>query len=267
MRIFKLVLFVALLFFTAMAWAQGPAGVDRGLHNLSTTGIDPDPYLGYPGSSLYSTNTSRVCVFCHTPHGGTLDGPLWNRNNPAPAGGWTHYNSAAISIDLGLSVSRPPNAESMLCLSCHDGSIAVTHVINPPNELDGQPIKTEFGGDLDNAIYGDIINDGPGKRIGASRADTAGTGQLFDDHPISFSYDDVYFSDEYQLGSRTGELRASGIAAGLGVRFYGSSNNVECSSCHDPHVDYSPLTGNTAYDPFLIMSNSGSNLCLACHVK
>jgi hypothetical protein len=264
MRIFKLVLIIALLFIPVLTWAFG---VTNGLHNLGKWGVDPDPYLGYPGSSLYATNTDRVCVFCHTPHGGTLDGPLWNRDNPAPAGGWSHYNSAAISIDLGLSVSRPPSAESMLCLSCHDGSIAVTHVINPPNDLDGEPIETMFGGDENAEISYDIYTAGPGKRIGASWAENTGEGQLFDDHPISFSYDEVYWSTEYQLGSRVGELRESSLAEGRGVKFFGPTKRVECSSCHDPHVDYAPLTGDPAFDPFLIMSNAGSNLCLACHNK
>jgi len=34
---------------------------------------------------------------------------------------------------------------------------------------------------------------------------------------------------------------------------------VECASCHDPHVS-DTLT-------FLRMDNTGSALCLACHVK
>jgi len=34
---------------------------------------------------------------------------------------------------------------------------------------------------------------------------------------------------------------------------------VECSSCHDPH--------DNTYGSFLVEDNSGSALCLRCHVK
>ena len=35
--------------------------------------------------------------------------------------------------------------------------------------------------------------------------------------------------------------------------------SVECASCHDPHTDANPT--------FLRVSNTGSGVCLACHVK
>jgi hypothetical protein len=51
-----------------------------------------------------------------------------------------------------------------------------------------------------------------------------------------------------------------------GVRFFGATNYIECSTCHDPHVNYS-ASGDPAYTPFLITPNTNSNLCLACHIK
>jgi hypothetical protein len=264
MRIFNVMLFIALLLIPVLTLAKGPANVTNGLHNLSGTGVDPY-WLATPGSSLYVTDEDEVCVFCHTPHGGTLDAPLWNKNGPAPASGWTHYNSATMSIDPGLSVSRAPNEESLVCLSCHDGSISVNHVINLPNDRDGATIKSLGFGEEDVRIYNDIYTGGPGKRIGASPGNGGGTGQLQDDHPISFSYNQVLASDDYLVtGSKYNTLKSVSIAEGAGVAFFGGSNNVECSSCHDPHVDY---ISNPAYSPFLIMPNSGSALCLACHTK
>ena len=264
MRIFKLMLFVALLFMPVLTWAKGPADVTHGLHNLSASGVDPwDPNT--PGSSLYATNTEQVCVFCHTPHGGNLNSPLWNRANPN-ATSFTHYNSVALSTDLGLSATRPVSPESLICLSCHDGSISVNHVTNEPNDLNGLPIKDFYGGE-DTKIEYDIYEGGPGKRIGASWANNTGTGDLSDDHPISFSYTAVLASDTYTLGPKGGTLKPvnSAVLGGDGVRFFGgAAARVECSSCHDPHVDY--IT-HTEYTPFLIMSNAGSDLCLACHTR
>lgn len=244
------------------ALAKGAPGVANGIHNLSATGVDP--FFGTPGSSFYATDEDEICVFCHAPHGGSLTGPLWNRNNPASA--WTHYSSPTLSSYMqGLAIGRAVSNESLLCMSCHDGSISVNHLINPPNDRVA-PILTTFNNNPNTEII-DIFGS-VGARIGGSPGNTAGTGDLSDDHPISFSYDSVLASAEYQpAGSKFGELRDVATAsayAGEGVRFYGAGNRVECSSCHDPHVDY---LADNQYSPFLIMPNSGSNLCLACHNK
>ena len=45
----------------------------------------------------------------------------------------------------------------------------------------------------------------------------------------------------------------AGIDAGIDQPF------VECASCHDPHSEVNPT--------FLRVSNNGSAVCLACHVK
>lgn len=250
----KLTVFLGVvLFFISPVWAKGTQGVANTVHNLSTSGI----------SFQYgSTNVDEICVFCHTPHGGVLTGPLWNHSMPA-ADSFTHYNSATLSdsLRLGEDADRPVNDESLLCMACHDGSVAIDHLINPPNSLNGQPVK------LANQVNVKQLPDGddPWARIGAALGAPLGNGMLGDDHPISFSYDAVWNDPMYQTGSKVGELHDSAAAILAGVRFFRSENNVECSSCHDPHVDYE--TADLDHKPFLIMSNSGSALCLACHNK
>ncbi|AMV73357.1 putative extracellular tetraheme cytochrome c [Desulfuromonas sp. DDH964] len=245
-----------LLLCSGLAFAKGTAGVANTWHNLSTTGP-------VAGMASYATNEDEVCIFCHTPHGGNTTGPLWNRSLPG-ASTYTQYNSVTLSSYLqGLSASRPVNDESLLCLSCHDGTISVNHLLNTSNDI-GIP-ETTF------VMMGDptdthIINLGAG-------GPNLGT-DLSDDHPISFSYDSVLGDAIYQPGgARVGQLRSVGTTVditsalgwqGEGVRFFGADHRVECSSCHDPHVDY--IT-NTAYRPFLIRPNTGSALCLACHNK
>jgi hypothetical protein len=268
MRIFTLMLFLALLFMPVLTWAKGTPGVAHGVHNLSATGVMQN-WDGTAVDSLYATNTEQICVFCHTPHGGSLTAPLWNRANP-DANSFTHYNSVALSTDLSLSVNRQVSQESLICLSCHDGTISVLHVTNEPNDLNGAPIKDFYGGE-DTKITYDIYDGSPGKAIGASLADNRSVGDLSDDHPISFSYADMLLSDSYNgLGPKSGTLKSVEAAeqGGDGVRFFGgAAAYVECSSCHDPHVNYILPSGDPAYGPFLIMSNSGSALCLACHTK
>ena len=261
-----MVVLCLVLFTSSLAWGggvfSGASDVSVGSHNLSTSG--PSPFG-------YNTDEDSICVFCHTPHGGTLDGPLWNRGSAIEGfeggAGWIHYNSATLSTNLqGLSTSRPPSPESMLCLSCHDGSLSVNHVINAPNDREGAPILSDSTNNPDTKII-DFFGD-PGARIGGKRGfGTSGnTGDFSDDHPFSFSYTNVLASDEYQAGNaKENTLWNEGTAVANGVQFFGgSSNNVECSSCHDPHVNHKD---NPEYSPFLIMPNTGSALCLACHRK
>ncbi len=258
MKLLNVIVVFLVLIVATNAWAvKGTQAVSNGLHNLSTTGVDPSD--GSAGSSFYATDEDQICVFCHTPHAGSLTGPLWNRSDPGSA--WSHYDAPSTYIQT-LAIGRTPNDESLLCLSCQDGSISVNHLINTPNDR-VTPIVDFLNGDPDNPII-DLFSGGPGSRIGASQAITNDTGDLSDDHPISFSYDLVLQENEYQpAGSKFGTLRTQAIAEAAGVRFF-SGSNVECSSCHDPHVDY--IT-DTAYAPFLITPNTGSALCLACHDK
>ena len=171
------ILWLLLMALVQPALAEGPPGVSNTLHNLSTSAPD-DPYSP-PGNSFYRTNEDEVCVFCHTPHGGTLRGPLWNHTDPSST--FTHYNSATLSTYIkGLAANRAPSDETLLCLSCHDGSVAVNSLHNTTNDV-GQPAN---------------VNTGPGDTMiaymfggGANLGD--GSGNLSNDHPISFSYDAV----------------------------------------------------------------------------
>ena len=263
-------LMVTLLLLAAPLWAKGPSGVSKTVHNLSATS---------PNFGFYSSNVDEVCVFCHTPHGGNPAAPLWNHDLP-PNNSFTHYNSATLTLTSlpGMTISRVVNEESLLCMGCHDGSVALSHLINAPNAptTDGLDlwVTGPSGGDEIVDLFGK-----PAARIGGSLADTAGSGDLSDDHPISFSYADVVNQGIYQGGARDGQLRYIGNPSlsdsalgwkGEGIRLFGSDYRVECSSCHDPHVDYDDLfsgTADTDYRPFLIRPNTGSDLCFACHNK
>jgi len=229
---------------------RGPQGVSYTPHNLSAT--QEDPIL-----SMYkSLNEEQVCIFCHTPHGGNLDGPLWNRESPS-ATSYTHYNSASLSSYLqSLNVGRAVSKESLLCLSCHDGTIAMNSLVNYSHA--GVPEYPMIGDDpllMPTAMFG-------------ASTPLIGT-DLSDDHPISFVYASA---TESRVGTMYNSIED---AEGAGVRFFppnaaDSSKRVECSSCHDPHVVYDSYWGDIAnedYRPFLITSNVGSALCLACHIK
>jgi predicted CXXCH cytochrome family protein len=98
-----------------------------------------------------------------------------------------------------------------------------------------------------------------GGSLGADKVD------LRDDHPVGFSYQAVY-DERTSKGTTTGLFSPSNAVSKSGskIRLFGLNQKVECSSCHDPHVDY---TTTPALKPFLVMDNTGSALCLSCHDK
>jgi len=238
--------------------------VSNSVHNLSMSAPDIPGLFANP---YRSTNVTEVCIFCHTPHAAdtSATAPLWNRQNP-DAGSFTMYVSSRSGS--AASSGRSLNGESLVCLSCHDGSIATNAVLNWGND-EGYSIPE--GGD---PAYINIITDGVpnvvpailGARIGAAKgADgmvlSPDTGHLEDDHPISINYTTT-------LGtSYASEFHSIGEAQTAGVRFFNGSY-VECSSCHDPHVSYDfALGGDPDYTPFLVIPNTNSDLCYACHIK
>lgn len=73
-------------------------------------------------------NYGEICVYCHTPHGANtqIKAPIWNR---------TINTGEYIIYDKLRTLNRPigqPGANSLTCLSCHDGTIAIDSIINMP---------------------------------------------------------------------------------------------------------------------------------------
>src|SRR3989338_1939457 len=134
--------------------AAGPVVADNiatTRHNLSYTG---------PGA-VKSSTVGEICIFCHTPHHSSPQAPLWNRQLSS---GQTYqlYGSSTLNSAPEDPQLRSGN-QSLLCLSCHDGTIAIGDFVNPSHEEPG-------------FIFG--INDRG--RLGTD---------LRDDHPISLVYD------------------------------------------------------------------------------
>ena len=99
-------------------------------HNLSVTGPGP----------VKAVSETQVCVFCHTPHGAenVPAAPLWNRK----LSGATYTPYTSTSIDA-TDITATPGGSSKLCLSCHDGTLAIGQVnvangqLNPVIQMTG----------------------------------------------------------------------------------------------------------------------------------
>ncbi|MBN2008540.1 cytochrome c3 family protein [candidate division KSB1 bacterium] len=167
--------------------------------------------------------TGQICIVCHTPHNAdatVTNAPLWNHATTTAT--FTTYNSATMQATTGQ-----PDASAKLCLSCHDGTIAVDNY------------GSQSGGSH-------FISGGP--RIGTD---------LGNDHPISFTYNS-------SLASQDGGLHdPSTTNSGLGGTIAEDmliGGKMQCASCHDVH-------NGSGFAYLLRKSNAGSALCLTCHDK
>jgi predicted CXXCH cytochrome family protein len=238
MKRFLRLFIAAMLGFVLATFAQAASDVTNTVHNLSVSS---------PDFLLASTET-QICIFCHTPHGGSLDGPLWNRDIGSVTSTFTFYSSSTTSATVN-SVAAV-STESMLCLSCHDGSVSVYEMLNYSSL--GAPVSDATADPAVKVGY----RPGDNPAIGANSDGSTIGGQLGDDHPISFSYDAVL--TDYIAALKAGDLHDVGSLPAQ-VRLFSPGNRVECSTCHNPHEATLPN--------FLVMSNAGSALCLGCHNK
>ena len=205
------------------------AGIVATKHNLSASG---------PGQ-VKGVSEQEVCVFCHTPHNANPAVPLWNHQQTNAA--HTMYSSDYLT-DKGYAMPASVNQRSKLCLSCHDGTVALGAVYN----VRGQPAT--------------IAMQKSGAPITTMPLDVAGYlgTNLTNDHPVSIGYDTGV--SEIELVTPAPPL----FPAKGAVKLYPPSGGtvagtVECTSCHDPHTDTFPK--------FLVASNLNAGLCRTCHQK
>lgn len=167
----------------------------------------------------------RICVFCHTPHNADLtvtDAPLWN--HAVTTRTYSLYDSPTMD-----ATANQPTGASRLCLSCHDGSVAVD----------------SYGGRA-----GTIFLAGP---------DAVGADGLANDHPVSFQYTDALAIQDGQLHLPSSAPSTLGGSINQDLLFNGS---LECASCHDVHNSGPARAVN---DSLLVITQQGSRLCLTCH--
>lgn len=199
--------------------AAGVAAV--GYLSLTTmgdiTGTDHD----FSGSSWAE---GQICLPCHAPH---------NALAPETGALWNHSVTTASYQVYGGDGSFLPTTEaldhrSILCMSCHDGTVAVD----------------AFGGEAGTFFM-----------FGSHNLGT----DLRNDHPVGLS-------GEYPSHSGFKNPSTWEGVAGFGMRLYEMDIDgtptpvVSCATCHDVH-------NSNNNDDFLWIDNSGSALCLTCHNK
>jgi len=210
-RILQLGLVIlALAFYLVPATVSSNSIVDT-KHNLSISGPGP----------VKSTTEGEVCIFCHAPHHASRDVPyLWNRSNSTA--NYIPYQSSTLHATVGQ-----PTGSSKLCLSCHDGTVALGALLTRPSEV-------PFVGGIR------FVPEGPA-RLGTD---------LSDDHPVSFVYDSALAASNFELADPS--ILPPQVQLDR-------NKELQCTACHDPHKN--------DYGKFLVMSNQYSGLCTTCHDK
>jgi predicted CXXCH cytochrome family protein len=148
-------------------------------HNLSVSGPGP----------IRATSETQVCIFCHVGHNGLPGGT----NRPASNATYKPYNSSTL-----VSTPALPSGSTRVCLSCHDGTIAL-----------GQTVAS---GKIE------MLQTAPGGKLPPGPT-SLGT-DLWRSHPVSF------------VPRAMGDVHAP--TQGDVVKL-DHSGRVQCTSCHDPH--------------------------------
>lgn len=305
--LFAVVMFVLLRHGLESVHAARVSDIRGTKHNLSAAADNSaytNPTAGagtVPVRTVKASLETQVCVFCHTPHGGsTSTKPLWNRK--VAGAGYTQsyvlYDSSTLDAKQVQGSLQQPGGSSKLCLSCHDGTVAIGNV-NVLNGLDksgqAKTVSTIDTGAVSTMPTGSGADTGFTRNLGTD---------LTNDHPISISYNDTLADTDGELRKPSLNTTLIGVRApgvkpklplqntGGGTLYdpdgagplsaYSINAQVQCTTCHDPHIrETSSTVGNQKFlrlnrfqelnppssSGFVTTDNAGDIICMACHDK
>lgn len=140
---------------------------------------------------------------------------------------WNHALSTATwTLHEDADPASVMSSASRLCLSCHDGTVA----------LDSYGGKT-----------GTVFMSGD-EKLGTD---------LINDHPIGVTY--PVPSTRYNQPDANGNI-VDPVETPAGQSAHLDDGKVQCTSCHYAHGS------RAAYGKFLRVDNTGSKLCMTCHI-
>lgn len=171
----------------------------------------------------------QVCVACHTPHNALSSvnaAPLWDHTLSTQV--YALYVSSTLKATMGQ-----PNGSDKLCLSCHDGTVAVD----------------SYRGAVGTTYISSVNNLGTNLNV---------------HHPSSFLYDTALATANGSLFDPGSKVVTVGAGAQSKTGTIGAvmlaGGQLQCSSCHDVHNTYTASAKG-----LLKISTAGSAMCFACH--
>lgn len=254
-KIVKGIMFVVVLFsLPSISRAVVVHNVAKTVHNLGSSGV----------GGLVTTETTEICIFCHTPHNAVAGKTfLWNRQPDGYSPGTFMLYTASRTLNFAKGAVAISEVSKM-CMSCHDGATAMNSMANPR--------APTFTNKISDAYDPGFLGTELGPNIGGfDPVALTGGGDLTNDHPISFLYSDSSTGDPTIRVADVPGISIGGLPLWEG--------KVECVTCHDPHIYYGNPGGRSygqqfcdgigdcSLAPFLRKSNSSSALCFTCHNK
>lgn len=293
----------------APAWAADYPTNFSNLGSVANTrhNLTQNTAAGSIGGAMITVrnNYGEVCVYCHTPHGANENAPrapLWNRTFLTPS--YQTYDLLGTAT-LSQTVTYP-GINSLMCLSCHDGTIAVDSIINMPgsgrfsaaaktshveSHLDNNwANNAAYPGTTRSSTHHAIGNTSPAAGSGCMACHSGPGGievatdftafylgtDLRDDHPVGIRFPQPVSGTDFndpntKIAGRMAifDTNGNGRPEKNEIRMYdtGDGYEVECASCHDPHGVPSAGSGTAMQPTFLRISNANSAVCLTCHIK
>jgi predicted CXXCH cytochrome family protein len=177
--------------------------------------------LGKGSKSPITGARPDACAYCHAPHSGLSYG-LWNQKLTRQT--YTTYTS---DTEKNIGAQPKLGLSSNQCLSCHDGTVGVGSTV----------------------VYGQVSMSGS-----MTPADVFGK-NMQPSHPFSMA---LPLKDNIDLAASLIGNKTTADPSGAVKLING---NIECDSCHNPHVQAKDLVSQN----FLVKDSSGGQLCLACH--
>ena len=252
-----LVAMLALMVLSSLSFARvDKALILGGPHDLRSTGSGGvDSGVNGPSYAL--------CNYCHVAHKFAADATygglgagganqlLWNHTLSSSTAyttysSWSMQNKDITSLQHNGTISSDLNNPSIMCLSCHDGTVAInstyTGIIGPG--YGSTPVffstngKTQF-----------VINP----------ADADKT------HPVNFTYDATLAAN---AGMRVPQGTCGVDISNCGAN-YGQPSAVvplfngkmQCATCHEPHTNQHLLFRNFT----AVYNVTNGSWCLYCH--
>jgi predicted CXXCH cytochrome family protein len=201
------------------------AGVKGTKHDLSVTGPGP----------VKAASETEICIFCHTPHNATSGYPLWN-HEITTVNNYTNYWSPTLVSYSSPEEAPPVDGFSRLCLSCHDGTVALGATVGSADLIKTSP--THMMSSMGRYYFGTNLSGGM---------------------PISIIFD---LNLVMERNSEPGTLHLNWPITDKDVKLYPTQGGygVQCTSCHDPHGG----KGGPGAPPFW-RKETFDEVCLVCH--
>jgi len=269
---------------TSLALAYtGGTGIKGSPHDLSKAGNSIGKSYG---GATEQGGQDRICVYCHAPHHTIKPSdastwnynyvPLWNHdittqtfttysNGSEVPGDYTRQAPGTNNTPNGNVATIAMGSPTLLCLSCHDGTVATDAYGNA-----GGPSSAGYGS------YNWSPSHSNGTQYIQNSAWQIGAGgDLTNHHPVGFNYFTAYTNSQdstgaYALAAPSSPMGASGRTIGqlLWNATYSASKaqnggNMECTTCHSVHNKGNAANGST----LLWVADNQSAFCLTCHVK